>query len=284
MKLKKYTFRSPLFGSICCDELFSDTDGRFELSAEGMAAMYDRHGDKLMMFLTDNLEDLGPYVPEKFKGYIVKAIFGEFGIQEGRMWLKTQIFAIDELIDEAVDDISNWIEGQMSDGWGEGIEQREWMRERQYKKSTVFDEYTLEFEEEEEPVMVDYHINPWNHGNFDLVLEDVEEEEWDDGKVVATLNIPGKELQVIKVSSAADLNVLLTAFNAQEMKRLTGVDKMTDNVGPYYLVRELGDEGMQFLPKYVHQDGEVSDEAFYHIDEESCYPMKLHKAIIELLK
>lgn len=284
MKLKKYTFRSPLFGSIYCEELFSDTDGRFELSAQGMATLYDRFGDKLMMFLTDNIEDLAPHVPEKFRGLIVKAIFGEFDLQDGKMWLKTEIYAVDELSEEGIENICEWITGQMSDGWGESIEQRKWETERQYKKSTVFDEYSLEFEEEEEQVRVEYYINPWNSENFELIPEDVEDEEWDDGKVVATLNIPGKELQVIKISTAADLNVFLTIFNAQEMKRLTGVDRMTEDVGPYYLVREFTEEGAIFLPKYVHQDGEVSEEAFFHMDEESCYPMKLQKAIIELLK
>ena len=63
----------------------------------------------------------------------------------------------------------------MSDGWGEFIEQREWKRVREYKKSTVFDEYTLEFEDEEEPVFVDYYINPWNSSGFFLIPEDVEE-------------------------------------------------------------------------------------------------------------
>ena len=284
MKLKKYTFRSPLCGSIYCEELFSDTDGRFEVSAEGMAMLYDRDGDKLMMFLTDNLADMSSHVPEQFKGLIVKAVFGEFGLQEGQMWLKTEIYAVKELSEEQIERICDWIEGQMSDGWGEFIEQREWKRVREYKKSTVFDEYTLEFEDEEEPVFVDYYINPWNSSGFFLIPEDVEEEEWDDGKVVATLNIPGKELQVLKINTASDLNMLLTVFNAQEMKRITGVDKTTENRGPYYLVREFTAEGAVFLPKYVRQDAEESDDALYYMDEESSYSMKLQKAIIELLK
>ena len=108
--------------------------------------------------------------------------------------------------------------------------------------------------------------------------------EWDDGKVVATLNIPGKELQVLKINTASDLNMLLTVFNAQEMKRITGVDKTTENRGPYYLVREFTAEGAVFLPKYVRQDAEESDDALYYMDEESSYSMKLQKAIIELLK
>lgn len=284
MKLKKYTFKSPLYGSISCDELFPDTDGVFELSPNGMARLYHYDGEKLMMFLTDNLKDLAAHVPEKFKGLIIRAIFGEFGVQDDMMWLKTEIYAVDDLSDEGIKSICEWITGQLSDGWGESIEQREWKRSREIKKSTVLDEYTLEFEEEEEPVMVYYYINPWNCTEFEVILEDVEEEEWDDGKVVATLNIPGREVQVIKIATAKDLNVLLNVFNAQEMLKLTGVGKMTENIGPFYIAREFTDAGAIFLPKYVHQDGEATEEAFVHPDEEVCYPTTLHKAIIELLK
>lgn len=286
MKLMKYTFRSPLFGSIYSDELFPNTDyGSFELSAEGMAAMYDKYGENLMMFLTENIEDLAEYVDAKFRGLVVKACFGDFAIQNGRMYLLTYIYTLDGLSDSGIEDIREWISGQMSDGWGESLEQREWKRERVYRKHTVFDEYSMEFEDEEEPCEVYYYCKPWNYDDFYIDLYDCTEEEVDvEGKVVATLNIPGKELQVLKVKNANDLLLLLTAYGAEELKRLTNVEDMAENIGPFYLVREFVDDEAVFLPKYVYQDGEVSQEAFFVMDEGCCYFMDLHKAIITLLK
>lgn len=285
MKLMKYTFRSPLFGSIYSDELFPDTDGSFDLSAEGMAAMYDKYGENLMMFLTENIEDLAEYVDEQFRGLVVKACFGDFAIQNGKMYLLTYIYALDELYDLGIKDIQEWISGQMSDGWGESLEQREWNREIVYRKHTVFDEYSMEFEDEEEPCKVYYYCKPWNPHDFYIDLYDCTEEEVDvEGKVIATLNIPGKELQVLKVKNANDLLLLLTAYRAEEMKRLTKVEDMAENIGPFYLVREFINGEAIFLPHYVYQDGEITQEAFFVMDEDSCYPMDLHKAIITLLK
>ena len=285
MKLMKYTFRSPLFGSIYSDELFPDTDGSFDLSSEGMAAMYDKYGESLMMFLTGNIEDLAEYVDAEFRGIVVKALFGDFGMQNGRMYLMTHIFTLDELSDPGIEHIKEWISGQMSDGWGEGLEQREWKRERVYRKYTVFDEYCMEFEDEEEPCEVLYYCKPWNRDDFYIDLEECTEKEVDvEGKVIATLNIPGKELQVFKVKNANDLLFLLTAYRAEEMKKLTHVEEMDENIGPFYLVREFVNDEAVFLPHYVYQNGEETQEAFFVMDEDSCYPMDLHKAIINLLK
>lgn len=285
MKLMKYTFRSPLFGSIYSDELFPDTDGSFDLSAEGMAAMYDKCGESLMMFLTENIEDLAEYVDAKFRGIVVKACFGDFAIQSGKMYLLTYIYTLCELSDSQIKDIEEWISGQMSDGWGEGLEQREWKSDIVYRKYTVFDAYCMEFESEEEPCEVSYYCKPWNRYNFYIDLEGYTEEEVDvEGKVIATLNIPGKELQVFKVKNANDLLLLLTAYRSEEMKRLTHVEEMAENIGPFYLVREFVNNEAVFLPRYVYQDGEETQEAFFVTDEDSCYPMDLHKAIINLLK
>ena len=286
MKLMKYTFRSPLFGSIYSDELFPNTDyGSFDLSAEGMAAMYDKHGENLMTFLTENIEDLAEYVDAKFRGIVVKACFGDFAIQNGKMYLLTYIYTLDELSDPGIEDIREWISGQMSDGWGESLEQLEWMTERIEKPIIYFDEHSLEFEEDVECFEVYYYCKPWNYDDFYIDLCDYTEEEVDvEGKVVATLNIPGKELQVLKVKNANALLLLLTAYRAEELKRLTNVEDMAENIGPFYLVREFINGEAIFLPRYVYQDGEMTQEAFFVMDEDSCYPMDLHKAIINLLK
>ena len=185
MKLKKYTFRTPLYGSIQCEELLPDTDGRIELSPVQMARMYDINGQELMMFLTENVVDLASCVPQEFRNGVRHAEFGDFAILGGKMWLKTYIYTEDGLNDEEITHIQEWIRGQMSDGWGEGLEQRAWMTDRVRKPVVYFEESTMEFDTYEELCDVSYYVNPWNSEEFFVVLDDCEEVEEEEPKLDA---------------------------------------------------------------------------------------------------
>ena len=180
MILKKYTFRTPLCGSIECEDLLSDTDERIELSPTQMASLYDYKGQELMMFLTDNSEDLTYCVPEELENIVLRAEFGDFALLGGQMWLLTYIYTKDNLTQEDYEPIQDWILGQMSDGWGEGLEQRAWMTDTVRKPTLYFDECSLEFCTDEEIHEVSYYVNTWNSNNFYIYVdhcEEVEEEE-----------------------------------------------------------------------------------------------------------
>lgn len=185
MKLKKYTFRTPLYGSIECEELFPDTAGRIELSPSQMARMYDTDGQELMMFLTENVVDLASCVPLELEEVVLRAEFGDFGLLGGKMWLKTYIYTKHDMTDDGITHIQEWIRGQMSDGWGEGVEQRAWMTNMVKKPVLYFDEYALEFDMDEESCEVSYYVNPWSPDDFYVVLDDCEEVEEEEPKLDA---------------------------------------------------------------------------------------------------
>lgn len=129
------------------------------------------------MFLTENAEDLAPHVPEELEDVVLRAEFGECSMFGGRMYLHTHIWVEGNLTDTGIDQIQEWIRGQMSDGWGEGLEQRAWMTQRVKKPTMYFDEYTLEFEEDEEMCEVSYYVHPWSADEFYIYLDDCEEVE-----------------------------------------------------------------------------------------------------------
>lgn len=279
MKLRKYTFRSPLFGSISSEELFPDTDGMYELSPEAMARMYDRHYE-LSRFLEKEKECLEKCVPDKFLGTIIKAEFGDYGVRDDKMWLYTHIWTIDDLTDSRIEEIEDWIESQMSDGWGEGLEQRSWKTDTEYVRSTVFDEYSCEFEEKEESCRVHYYANPWNYRDFELIPEDVEIEEWKDGKVVGMLELPDKKLEILKFNNFADLDILLSVYDA------TGLKKMVKDRGcedtPVYVVKETVDGVIHILTKYAVQIDESPYEVVLYNDGE--YKASIQNVLTSLLK
>jgi len=289
MKLKKYTFRTPLFGSIECEELLSDTDGRIELAPQQMCRMYDM-GEELLRFLTENAEDLAEHLPEELEDVVLRAEFGDCAMCGGSMLLRTHIWVDGNLTETGIEQIQEWIRGQMSDGWGEGLEQRAWKTDKVKKPIMYFDEYTLEFVEDEIECDVSYYVNPWNADEFYIYLDDCEEvAEVTSINVVATVDIPNHSREVIKFDDSLQLKLFLKECG---QPCVTGLIKDNCPVVPsnVYLVRELNkDDGSKLLPKWVVETGVFC--GFYDVsvsaDDEirvAGYQMHLSRAILELLK
>jgi hypothetical protein len=285
MKLMKYTFRTPLFGSIECEELLPDTDGRIDLSPEQMCRMYEQ-GDELLRFLSDNVEDLTFCVPEELQSVILRAEFGDCAILGGKMWLNTYIWVEGDLTELGIQQIEDWIAGQMSDGWGEGLEQRSWTEKRVERPFVYFNEYTMEFQEDYELCEVSYYVNPWNSEEFYIYLDDCEEvQELTTYKVVATVDLPHHNREVIQIEDGLSLTLFLKESGQPD---LAGIIKENCPVVPcnVYLVRDLnGNSGIELLPKWVVDRGSFCAHYDMSVEEEvRGQQMPVTKAILELLK
>ena len=210
MKIYKYTFSTPLCGAICCEEVLSDTDGQHFLSPEAMAHMYTKHGDRLSMFLSKYAEDLSEHVPAGIKEFVLQANFGDYGMRDSALCLYTHIVTTQRLSDKQMEEICDWIEGQMSDGWGESLEQREWYKETVHRAYTVFDEDDLEFVEDGELCSAHYHVVPYDPDYVDVHLYDYEEEHVDGpepviyGSTCSLLEDDGYEVRTVYQSMDAD--------------------------------------------------------------------------------
>lgn len=179
MKLLKCTFRSPLNGSICCEELLSDTDGRVELNSEQMATLYHRNYE-LKEFLEKNKEDLTFALPDDIKDFVFKAEIGDHTMYEGNLYLLTHVWVDGNDFEGGRRlKIQDWITGQLSDGWGESLEQREWTEDSVLARSTYFDKYDLNFDFSEEYYKAYYYVNPWVSHEFYVELVNCEEDELD---------------------------------------------------------------------------------------------------------
>ena len=286
MKFKKYAFITPLFGSIDCEELLPDTDGRIELSPEQMCRMYDKD-ESLLMFLTDNMENLVHCVPEELKDIVLCAEFGDCAMIEGRMYLVTYIYTERSLTEEGIAAVQEWICGQMSDGWGEGLEQRVWKRERVVRPFLYFDEYTLEFEEDKEDCTAEYYVHPWSASDdFLVILEYMEEVEEDTTfEVVATMSIPNHERQVVKIPSGLALKKFLTDYCAEDMLECIEESAPVPKYFVYLVIGTRGENGADIMPRWACQNGEFC--ALYELDqpeELDGTQLPVSKAVMQLLK
>lgn len=177
MKCKKLTYKTPVYGSVFCEELFEDSCNRIDFGPEGAYSLYHKSSD-LAEFLQGRSDDLAEYAPEDLKHLIVKAVFGIEFAEYGKLYLLTEIYVKREPDCAEYQSIGDWVEGQLSDGWGEGVEQQEVMEEWLYRKMPTFDRDLCEFEEEEDRIRAYYYIHPWSADEYwemdVLPIEDVE--------------------------------------------------------------------------------------------------------------
>lgn len=180
MKCYKYTCNTPMFGSVYCEAL-GEPDSRREIESENMLALYGRFSSEIDEFLKNNVEDLSEHICDSLKGVVVKAIFGEYDsdARDESIYFTTHIYTRRRLTAQEEVELQQWIEGQMSDGWGESLEQMECATETVYVKTTSFDPYLCEFEEDECTVDACYHIHPWSSYGFSFGDGGVEEVELD---------------------------------------------------------------------------------------------------------
>lgn len=183
MKLYKYTFKSPLAGSICCDELFVDTENRAELDAKEMAQVYNADFD-LADFLKGHQEDLTEFLRDELGAFVHKLEVGDHGIFNGDLCLLAHVWTTTKLTDSQVNEVTDYISGQYSDGWGEGLEQREWRQDRISITHPYFNPYESEWDDEITYADAHFYVHPWSRNQFFIELQYCDEEEIPDPEPV----------------------------------------------------------------------------------------------------
>jgi hypothetical protein len=176
MKLYKYTFKSPLRGSIQCEKLFSDTDGSKELDSEDMARLCSSD-HQLCEFLENNREDLTEYICASLKTDVRKMEVGDYGIMEGELCLLSYVWVEEELTEAGMQEVMDYLTGQLSDGWGEGLAQRHWRKDIARYSTPYFDTYSSDWEGEDHNTEAYFYVSPWYRRGFTLELDNFEIEE-----------------------------------------------------------------------------------------------------------
>lgn len=298
MKTTHIRFRTPCYGRIYGDSVFEGTpyenEGQ-EISATAMARMYESHPE-LSEFLERNKEEMTQYIDSENKPLedVVRLELGDYGVFNGKfclvhhVWIKGQP---DEISEEELHAVEEYIMGQLSDGWGEGLEQREWMNQYVEWSRPYFDEYSADFEEEDFRDNVSYYLVPWNR-EIEITQFDSEECELDvSAELIATMERKEDRFTRYVMSVKNELEVK----SVVEELKVKNPNRIKECVGKYGYPMLLAfnkyfdNEGMDFTfyDKAFAVDGHCYEYKFYKKNNYSDDPVKnlrIYDAVTELLK
>lgn len=298
MKTTHFRFKTPCYGRIYGDSVFEGTPYESEgqdIDASVMATLYERY-PQLSEFLERNKEEMTQYIDSENKPLedVVRLELGDYGVFNGRfclvhhVWIKGQL---DEISEEEIHAVEEYIMGQLSDGWGEGLEQREWMSHYIEWSHPYFDTDSAEFEEEYFRDDVSYYIAPWN-SNMKITQLDSEEFELDVcAELIATMERKEDRFTryVMSVRNEPELK-----WTVEELK-VKNPHRIGECVGKYGYPMLLAfnkyfdNEGMDctFCDKAFAVDGHFYEYKFYKKNNYSDDPVKnlrIYDAVTELLK
>lgn len=298
MKTTHIRFRTPCYGRIYGDSVFEGTayesKGQ-EIGATAMANLYERYS-QLSQFLERNKEEMTQYIDSENKPLedVVRLELGDYGVFNGQfclvhhVWIKGQP---DEISKEELRAVEEYIMGQLSDGWGEGLEQREWLNHYVEWSHPYFDTASAQFEEEDFRDNVSYYLVPWN-SEMEITQLDSEECELDvSAELIATMERKEDRFTryVMSVKNGLELRAVVEEL---KVKNPYQIGECVGKYGyPMLLAfnKYFDNEGMDFTfyDKAFAVDGHCYEYKFYKKNNYSDYPVKnlrIYDAITELLK
>ena len=298
MKTTHFRFKTPCYGRIYGESVFEGTPYENEgqdIDASVMANLYERY-PALSVFLDRNKEEMTQYIDSENKPLedVVRLELGDYGVFNGRfclvhhVWIKGQL---DEISEEEIHAVEEYIMGQLSDGWGEGLEQREWMSHYIEWSQPYFDTDSAEFEEEYFRDNVSYYLEPWN-SKMEITRLDYEECELDvSAELIATMERKEDRFTryVMSVKNELELKTVVEELKVNNPYRIG------ECVGKYGYPMLLAfnkyfdNEGMDFTfyDKAFAVDGHCYEYKFYKKNNYSDDPVKnlrIYDAVTELLK
>lgn len=298
MKTTHFRFRTPCYGRIFGDSVFEGTAyesvGR-EIGATAMANLYERYS-QLSEFLERNKEEMTQYIDSENKPLqdVVRLELGDYGVFNGQfclvhhVWIKGQI---DEISEEELHAVEEYIMGQLSDGWGEGLEQREWLNHYVEWSHPYFDTASAQFEEEDFRDNVSYYLVPWN-SEMEITQLDSEECELDvSAELIATMERKEDRFTRYVMSVRNELE-LKTVVEELKVKNPYRIGECVGKYGyPMLLAfnKYFDNEGMDFTfcDNAFAVDGHCYEYKFYKKNNYSYDPVKnlrIYDAVTELLK
>lgn len=298
MKTTHFRFKTPCYGRIYGESVFEGTPYENEgqdIDASVMATLYERHPE-LSVFLDRNKEEMTQYIDSENKPLedVVRLELGDYGVFNGRfclvhhVWIKGQL---DEISEEEIHAVEEYIMGQLSDGWGEGLEQREWMDQDVEWSQLYFDTDSAEFEEEYFRDNVSYYLVPWNT-KMEIIGLDYEECELEvSAELIATMERKEDRFtrHVMSVKNELELKKVVEELKVKNPNRIR------ECVGKYgypmllAFDRYFDNEEMDstFYDKAFAVDGHCYEYKFYKKNNYSDDPVKnlrIYDAVTELLK
>lgn len=296
MKTTHFRFITPCSAVIDAEGIINDDpcqEGRIHVSPIGTARLYEKNPE-LSEFLDRNKEDATQFIDDtnELLKNVVRLELGDYGVFDSEFHLIHNVWikgGLDEISQEEIDAVKEYIMGQLSDGWGEGLEQREWMYQSIHWTRPYFDEDSCEFNEDEETDTANYYLKPWNE-NIEISLVDSAEEELEvEAEELASIKrvmdsmtrrvyIVRKPAEVDALIEEHDLlnGVLLRDATKQfSYPMLIAVDMKWNDSRPYFFLKAVAHGGSCFGVFHYSQ---------FLRYETPKKELKMYDAIAELLK
>lgn len=177
MKQYKYAIKGTIIGSRCYEDYTEDVDSQELVEyEEEIRSLFptDENGN------LDPDDELSQYIHESGERDgmlygVVTEIWVNVKNIDGKLYSWTEVTANRELNEIEKEALLDYLSGQFSDGYGEGLEQHEF---NSYTDTDVVEEWDEEEQEtymEEVETRVDMYLHLWNSKNFNLEFVDYEE-------------------------------------------------------------------------------------------------------------
>lgn len=173
MKQYKYTVKGTILGSRCYESYTEDmTPEELVEYMEEISTLFPR----------DPEDELAQYIRETgerdslIHGVVTEIWVGVKNIK-GTLYSWTEVTANRELTEIEKDALLDYLSGQFSDGYGEGLEQHEFNSYTETEESEEWDEEEQETYMSEYDVRVDMYLHLWQPKNFHLEFVNAEDYE-----------------------------------------------------------------------------------------------------------
>lgn len=174
MEQHKYIIKGTVLGSRCYEEYTEN------VSPEELVEYME---DIKMLFTKDSENELAQYIREDTKIHgIITEIWVDVKDIAGTLYSWTEVTANRELTKEEKEDLLNYLTGQFSDGYGEGLEQSEFLNYTETEEGEEWDEEEQEFYTTEYNTSVYMYLHLWNFENFHLEFVDTKDSEVEKNK------------------------------------------------------------------------------------------------------
>lgn len=215
MKQYKYYVRGTVCGSKEYDT-YTDKLAEYEL--------LDHLDEIEALFTRDKEDNLAQYIhsegerDSKIYG-VVTEIWVGVKVIRGKLYSWTEITANSELTDDQKNALLDYLSGQFSDGYGEGLEQQEFASYTETETYEEYDEEEDEYYEDEYDVDVSCYLHLWNRDDFELEFVDDEPEEESSQPIKPRCKLIGEDGNIFNLIGIASRTLTRAGLpdRAQEM-------------------------------------------------------------------
>lgn len=296
MKTTHFRFTTPCSAVINAESILTDdpcSDGIIHMSPTGTAWLYDRHPE-LSQFLDRNKEDATQFIDDQnlLLKNVIRMELGDYGVFNSEFHLIHHVWMageLDKISEEEIKAVEEYIMGQLSDGWGEGLEQREWMSESVTWTQPYFDEDSCEFDKQDVEETAYYYLKPWDEDTEIEILDSAEEELEVEAEELANIKrvLDSMTRRVYIVRKSVELNALIEEHDLLNGQLLRDVASQFSYPMLVAVDFKWNESGAYFFPKAVAHGG--SCFGVFHYTQFLKYEtpkkeLKMYDAIAELLK